>query len=423
MPDLGIIEIIIALMLFLPLCRPYIKTFAKVDGFVWLPPIAFVCLIALFPAYGFRPECLPLVLFAFIHNVLNLQMLFASIAKLRYNEDSERGLGFFAVMLVLLVAVEFIALRFLPVIETSELVHAQNVTVRDSLNNNTYYVRVYGNSSAEEPKPLLLVVPPVIGSAAIVDTLCDTLAAEGGMVMSFSRKDFDIPAISEDSRTDFPSGTLIKKSISSLLSGTKREKANRNGRFFEAERLKDIEFIIPFAIKNYMPSSVRIAGWGAGGAALVLLNDEFINQYDIESAVIIESPFYSFFEAPKSDSLNEEPHKGGVITQTLDKVDSWLKEHSDKKVEPMPNMPLAAVPISIITSDLINSKESYRALKSFVNQNKNIIFTPVRGAGQTDFCDAPLKYPFITALVHGKAERVWQPENSVHETARLILEK
>ena len=90
MNDLAILEILIAFFLFMPLCRPYVKTLVRIEGFVYFPLIALFCVIALFPAYGFRPECVPLLLFTVLHNILNTRVLFASVGRLRYADD-ERG--------------------------------------------------------------------------------------------------------------------------------------------------------------------------------------------------------------------------------------------------------------------------------------------------------------------------------------------
>ncbi|MDR0526213.1 MAG: hypothetical protein LBG79_00125 [Spirochaetaceae bacterium] len=423
MPDLFIIELIIAIFLFLPLCKPYIKAFRKVEGFLLLPPLAFICLIALFPAYGFRPECIPLLIYTAVYNILNANVLSASMAKLSYSEDTERGPLYFLVMFFLLIAVEFIALRFLPITQTDTLVNTQSVNVSDPLNNNKYYIRIYDKNLKTSSKPLLIVVPPVLGSNAIVDTLCETLAGDGGMVLCFSRKDFDIPAVNEEARTDFPHVSVLRKSFLSIISGTENKKANIAGRFFESERIKDIEFIVPFAIKKYMPDSVRIAAFGAGGSALVLLcNNEEFNKYGIESAVIIESKLYSLLETRQADTVYNKT-KGGVITNFINSVLVWVNEHREKPLEPVNETPSPLFPLEVITADTLQDENtgSNRALLAFVRKNKQVKLNVVPGTGPADFCDAPLKYPFITALLRGQTERIWQTEDSVPKTARLIL--
>jgi hypothetical protein len=54
-------QALIVLFLVLPLFRPYAKTLWSSDGLGWLPFLALAIALGIFPAYGFRPECIPIL--------------------------------------------------------------------------------------------------------------------------------------------------------------------------------------------------------------------------------------------------------------------------------------------------------------------------------------------------------------------------
>ncbi|MDR2467530.1 MAG: hypothetical protein LBD22_01045 [Spirochaetaceae bacterium] len=430
MADLGILELLIACFLFMPLCKPYFKSLAKIDGFIWLPPLALFCSLALFPAYGFRPECIPLAIYAFINNCLSSRSFFASLTKLRYTDD-ERGPLYSILMLVFLVGTVFIAIRFLPLTDGKNLTASQTITVRDTLRNNEYYINIYDTSVAAASKPVILAIPPLAGSASIIDQMCTELAKEKVTVVSFSRKGFDIPAFNGEDGIVLPESRVVKNFLASLWNGTQKERENNAGRLLENERIKDLEFVLPFVITNYKPNAVYIIAWGTGASALIeLFTSENVHGGLIRGGIIIEGRLFSFYELPPSET---EPYSNSRIASNIaakhwTEFQTWLASLKNKRVVPMPILPKPQIPLLYIASDMISAttadqQRPYQAALEFTRHYGDVMqIRAVHGAGSADFSDAPLKYPVITTLAGSLGKRRQPAAEIAHTTQRIILD-
>ena len=75
MPELIILELLAGLFLFLPAARMPSRSRYPLEGIVCLPPLALLIVTGIFPAYGFRPECLPLLVCCVMGNVANSALL------------------------------------------------------------------------------------------------------------------------------------------------------------------------------------------------------------------------------------------------------------------------------------------------------------------------------------------------------------
>jgi xanthine/uracil permease len=77
MREIWIPEFITVLFLFLALARPLIPGIGSLAGIFWLPVLAFLIALGMVPAYGFRPEAIPLLVFSAVMAVRYLPHVFA----------------------------------------------------------------------------------------------------------------------------------------------------------------------------------------------------------------------------------------------------------------------------------------------------------------------------------------------------------
>lgn len=341
MPDIGILEILIAFFLFIPLCRPFLKNFILIEGFAYFPPIAVFCVIAIFPAYGFRPECVPLLVFALISNALNLSSLSASISHLRYSADAERGSVYFMVMLVFLTVSVFIALSFMPFTDTAGLPVAKSEIFKPTGEENEYLLRYYydDKSSYSNETPVILAAPPVLGSSSVIDMICAAMEQKGFLVANFSHSDFDLFSVDVEGRVSYPTFKTAKKIITSVF--------NRDNAYFEDIRGKDIDTVLPVIRKRFPSRKIFIIAYGASGSALASLSrdaDFVAANPDISGGIIIESSSYSY-------------------------------------------VPDARFPVLCVASDMSKTESG---LMKIVSYDK---------LGRFDFSDVPEKYPIIRSVL------------------------
>jgi hypothetical protein len=341
MPDLGILEILIAFFLFMPLTQPYVKAFGSIEGFVWFPPVALACTLAIFPAYGFRPECLPLLIFCFICCALDFSALRAHIVRLRYRDYIEKGPLYFLVMLVCLVFCVYISLYFLPLSDSRVASFTNSFDVRDNINNCNYNIRVYAedavadavaNASADAGA-VVLVAPPPIGSVFIVDRICSTLASRGFTTLAFSRNDFDMPSsvtntksgggfIADEvltyNRYKFPPFNIIKQYAASV--GASYAGAGIAGglggdaSLFEKARVRDIEFLLPFISARYKGKVFILSYDDAASAALLLSgNADFIEANPALAGIIaVEAHIHSSYTNAPAD-VSADTSAGALV--------------------------------------------------------------------------------------------------------------
>jgi dienelactone hydrolase len=428
MNDLAILEILVAFFLFMPLCRPYVKTLMRIEGFVYFPLLALFCAAALFPAYGFRPECVPLLLFTVLQNILNTRSLFASIGRLRYADD-ERGPFFFLIMLALLALSSFTAIRYVPLTDTSRMENARTLREYDAERGTEYFLRVYENPAAFSKGPFILAVPPICGSAAIIDKVAAALAARGARVVSFSRKGFDLGALDTEGKLLLPEYGVVKKLFSALSGGWKKEKQNEAGRFLETERADDIAFMLRYLEKNLSPSEVLVLGYGAGGSAIAALaaDERFIQKFPfVSGAAAVESSLLSFYQPQTPPHAEEKPaaRGGSFFEKKWDGFKNWSGRFKNAPVAFHAPPRRLYFPLAFIMSDALwGADERYAPVKAFVEEDgaRVTLYTPP-GTGAADFTDVPEKFPLLSALLRGEGRRVWTEYDSVSQSARLILD-
>ena len=114
MREIWVTELIITFFLILFFLRPLVKGLWPLDGLVWLPMLAMGLTIAIFFAYGFRPECIPLLLFEFLLNLANIPALVSSAASRPNDDYHDRSPIFTSAAFVLLGGVIFVMFFFSP---------------------------------------------------------------------------------------------------------------------------------------------------------------------------------------------------------------------------------------------------------------------------------------------------------------------
>ncbi|MDR3325422.1 MAG: hypothetical protein LBS82_05520 [Spirochaetaceae bacterium] len=287
MPDLGILEIVIAFFLFMPWTQAAVKEFRPAGGFARFPPIALFCVVALFPAYGFRPECLPLLILTIVDNILNVKTLKAKTARPGRRNNP----------LHLLAALTFIALAtiaavaFLPTADPRSWTEAQQTTLHDKQRNATYYVRTYRDPQAPDDQPLIIVVPPIIGSAAIVDQFCQTLSRRGASVASIARPGLDIPASRANAKKIIPPIADLKDYALGLLPDWPGK--TRYSAHFEQERAHDIQYILrAYSAENAAGRPVYLLAYAeaARAAAQLAASKTFLEENPTLRGIVAVRP-------------------------------------------------------------------------------------------------------------------------------------
>jgi hypothetical protein len=457
MVELVILESLVFLFFFLPLIRPFVKHLWPMDGLVWLPVLALGIICALFPAYGFRPECIPLLLYAVVFNIINIPQVLSLIGRMQNDDFRERNWVLTVSMMGFLILVTAIGIYFLPGEETALTDDGvSSLVAYDEEQNNKYFLRVYGSpgskslETAPAPgdtppanprrdsalRPVLLVVPPVTGSILMVDRLCASLRDGGFTVISYSRLDFDFPAIDEDGKFRRPPPTRMLDLFHSYTRGRSSETANNIGRSLETERRKDIRFLLNLIRRNrgipgYTegPGSrtdwncIFAAGYGAGGSALLLLADKDIV---FRGIIAIESWLLSAYKGNEPLPAPEPARNANWFRSLWAGISAWVVDAGSHKITGIGAVPNPEAPLCFIVSDRAQNPKHqngrYAALiRVFRTTTAPVILAAVSGAGIPDYSDAPEKYPIYSLLFPGQGRRVWSRAGCIPGTTALIV--
>ncbi|MDR2110734.1 MAG: hypothetical protein LBP32_05445 [Spirochaetaceae bacterium] len=438
MRELSILELLIALFLLLPLSRPLIKALWNVDGLIWTPLLALGIIIAVFPAYGFRPECVPLLVYTIILNIANIPSIISFLSRLRSDDFRERGVFFTLLGIAALIIVTGIALRFSP--RSGPDLAAEGVRValiRDEARGAELFLRVYGPGDTGGPRPLMLLIPPVLASVTAVDRVCVELEARGFTVITYSRRHFDSPAVGENGRKTGVSIAANIRFLRSLTLGTRSESANALGRLMEEERMGDIRFLLSYIKQNAgAPDSalsgvdlerIFMTGYGAGGSALTLLSGsrEFVEDNpSLRGIISVEGLLLSAFRG-EPEKLNPIPEDANWFYSLWTGLGGWLSDLRIKKITGAGSVPRPGLPILFIVSDRVRDPryrdERYAAiLKTVHGSEAAAILAAVPGAGPLDYSDTPEKSPLYGVLFSGIGEDIWENDTFIRGTAALI---
>ncbi|MDR0539582.1 MAG: hypothetical protein LBG74_03645 [Spirochaetaceae bacterium] len=423
--DLGVLEILIIFFLFLPIIRPYVKSLWYVDGIVLLPLVAFFCTAGVFAAYGFRPECIPLLIYIIIINITNTNALFSYLMHLRGVGFIDKKVIVFFISIFCLGAAAACAVFFLPMRPSTLITeNTQNINLADNETGYEYTARIYG-SGQDTSEHVLLVVPPVTGGMGVVDALCAALAQEKIVVLSFSRGDIDMPAYTENGKLRFSSFARIPYNWKVLTRGVSYKKENELGRKLEAERRYDIQFLMRYADSRWPNAKKIIAGYGAGGSAAAYLAADSgfcAGHPSLRGVIALESYFYTVFTAEAEPVLETPAQTFAFITQAR----NYLLLRKPLKIKGLADVCKPALPVLFIASHYNTQNESalwrYAALEKTVRENSgSATLEKLEGIHAFDWTDVPEKYPILRFAAAPFEKNTWLDDECMKNVVSRYL--
>jgi hypothetical protein len=442
MQEIKILEVLIAFLSFLPVIRPLIKDLRPLDGLVWFPPLSLASMICLFPAYGFRPEGIPLLIVVFILNIRNFPALVSLLKRDRQDNFRYLAIGNMGLTSFLLILTLAIALYFAPEGDTA-LNHAgvNTITVRDEVRNADFFLRIYGPEDSVSlsdlgTRPLLILLPPVIGSIAAVDQVCATLRSQGFTVLTYARWKADSAALAEaEEKYGSPLGEKFQF-LQALLWGTSFEAANNRGRALEAEREQDILFLLTYIKqdRDLGPLSWTIdrdtlflAGYGPGGSALALKGEstEFLDRHpEVKGLIAVESPLWSAYQVEVRYPLEPPEESVQWFKSVWTSITNGFINLFPKKIIGIKEVPHPAIPMLFITTDRIadprHRDRVYKPIVRVLQTSPVAALATIEGAGFLDYSDYPAKYPLYSAFFSGSKGELWEDGDFIEGTASLM---
>ena len=455
MKEIWIPESIMVVFFALPLLRPLVKAFWNVDGLVWLFLLGLGIAAGIFPAYGFRPECLPLLVFALVLNFLHIPSFIASAVSRSSDDFHERGIAFTGISLALLAAAAWVMFTFSPAASGELTVEGVEMkTLRDNVRKQDFFLRVYNDVSGGERsgapggapggalggarggnavRPVIFLVPPEAGSVQAVDLLCAALRDRGFTVVTYSRRGFDFPALGEKGRTHPVSLARLYSFWRAFRAGTQLAEANRQGKAIEAERQNDIEFLLPRVLALWgntgrlSGAPFIFAGFGAGGSTLLTLSEDadFAARYrSAKGIVAIESRLWSAYRSAPPASW-EIPPKAGRFQIWRENIAARFRALKPEQTGGLADLPKPGLPVLYLISDnALHDRKRQLPYQAVLKIQRTYSPVPsalaaLAGAGPLDYCDFSLTFPVYSFFFPG-----WKYEeknkNPVEDTASLI---
>jgi hypothetical protein len=239
-----ILEALAAVFLLLSVLRPVLKGLWALDGIVLLPVLALGIIIGIFPAYGFRPECIPLLVFAVFLNIVNFAGFCSLFTKVQNDDYRDKGLLFTVICLALFGFSVWIVWKYSPPMDF-ELNETETLVLEDRSRNEELWLRIYIPESAPDAlRPLVVLVPPAAGSVTVIDAVCAGLRDKGFTVLSYSRPGFDSPAVDGYGSQKRLVLSELYRLGNVLIRGLVNAAANEDGKVLEESRKKDIVFLL-----------------------------------------------------------------------------------------------------------------------------------------------------------------------------------
>ncbi|MDR0557294.1 MAG: hypothetical protein LBG43_05425 [Treponema sp.] len=421
MRDLWTLELIVFLLLILPLIKPFFRTLRQFSGLGWFYPISLGITVCLFPAYGFRPECIPLLICVVVVNITTLlehiaDRNSAAMENVYNRKKPSRPVS----AIVALIITTGIAVYFSPALDTALTGDGvRTVALFDERRQARFSLRIYNVEQAES-KGFMVVVPPIIDSFHAVDKICAEIRKNGFVVATFAREKTPLKAWLKEK---FPL-------LAALKNGTVLEKANQTGRYWEKERLSDIEFIfsnVDGIAQTGNKTPVFAVGYGAGGSALIsaVSSDAFIAANPFLKAVVaVESRLWSSFY--HEEEPIETPDDLSWFANMRFKADSWFRSRQPKKVNRIAGAPVMRKPALFLVSDaVLKAKErdgTYIALLNalYASGAAPALLLAGQGMKAPDYLDYPAVQPLYSAAVLGAGKDPGARRASVTNTAAAI---
>ncbi len=422
MEDLRILEAVIAALLAVYLLRSYVRIFRGVDGLFALPAIAFLLTAGTVPAFGFRPELLPLGFFVLFVFLSSLPRLLDIARRLRVDDYGERR-PLAAVFGMALLALTFAAaVAFVPASRNNVEPPAAVAAVVDRDRGIEVVLTLRSGRGGSSPRPVVIFGPPVLGSANICDDYVAGLVSRGYSVVTYVRPGLDVPSFDESGRLRFPRFSAVVDSLSSSLFGDGLAFAAEAGARLEGERLSDLRFVVDEVRRRILAgdgwfsdqdvSRITAAGFGIGGAAALLYAAE-ADPRKIRSVIALEAPVHSYLEAaspPEQAGSNDAEESGGIQSRILSAAGKAKATFAVRAVKGIARRADAAiaprVPTMMLASDWIREiprrDRRYGTLVRVLRASSvPCVIVSASGAGPLDFTDVPIDYPVFSFFARG----------------------
>ncbi|MCL2191875.1 MAG: hypothetical protein FWB78_00585 [Treponema sp.] len=431
--EIWVLGTLAALFLAIPLLKPFINRLRGQDGLVWLPLIALGILVGIFPAFGFRPEVIPMLVFALFFNLGTLISFVASSLGRPGDTFRERGPFRTIAAMVLLVVATVPMFAFAPQVYARHerdvaLARDLAVSMPGEFLGHDYVLRIYG--PVQTNRPLIFLVPPEIGSAASIELICESLYEKGFTVITFFRKDYDTLFIDENGRRHLSPGRLLRY-WRIFRRGTDLASVNERGRALEAERRIDIEFLLPrlpallgLAGRNELPP-VLFVGYGAGGSALAYMAGEggFLERHsDALGVIAIGSHLWSSY---LSEPRFVEPLTDtGMFSRLRTNIANWFRGMRRERVGRTGPLPETGLPVLYLVSgralETGGRQNAYRAVFDALHSGSGpVALVAVESAGPLDFQDFPLTQPMLSFFFSG-LRGAGRSQDPIGDTAGII---
>jgi len=420
--EIWVPELLIVVFLALPLLRPFVKRLWPVEGLTWLPLVALGITIGIFPAYGFRPECIPMLAFALIYSIVHFAPIVFGMFARSNDSFRDRGALFTVCAFILLSGATIPMFAFSSQIEVPA---AERDAVSVVRVNRDYSLRIYGPVQAN--RPLVFLVPPEWGSAASVDLVCTELQKKRFTVVTYFSQE-------KNSWTKLLSYWRVFREAAVFVS------ANEKGKTIEAQRRKEIELLMP-RLPPLLSSGdddlppLLLAGYGAGGSALAYLAGEngFISTYgNVRGVVAIESRLWSSYlpEVRKVPAVPFTPGIRGWFTRFWANIVNRFNDLKPQRVARSGALPGAGLsetglPVLYLVSgralDVAEGQKPYQAVFDTLRSGSGpAALAAIEGAGPLDYQDYPLTHPIYSFLLPGQEDVRQISEDPIGDTASII---
>ncbi len=319
MKDLALFEGCVSLFLLLFFLRPFVRALQGAKGVSFFPLIALGLGLLSIPAFGFRPESIPLygvAVFACIRSLPELRQ--------RTSRNHGRiqggvvipigilGLGFTALA-------SLFALAFCPSVEPPDAVgDVESRTFKVAWDQGPFRgsknLRVRAWLPPEGAKgATILMVPPVLGGMDVCARLASVLALDGHPVLAFSIPGRDL-SLNLFAPHGVPGLKALYEMLRVSLAGSSEAKAAALGAAMERERAAAVEFLterlgdidigaFTELRSRMLAEPMALIGVGMGGASVIDVASKKDSATRYRYAVSIESPFYGAYSAPEQKTL------------------------------------------------------------------------------------------------------------------------
>ena len=389
MNEFIIVELVCVFFLALHVLSPLHTWLSKFTRLIHLPTLAFFILVCTIAAYGFRPELLPLILFA------------AAASILLYKWKKHKRLEYRKVPLMLLLFCISCAVAFY--FKPSQVLIPSN-TKTYTMEGTDLLFRIY--PSRDSNSPTLILFPTSLHS---VDSLASQAQKRGFTVFSFAQ----------------PTKNMLKnlfKHFYAMLFGHSFVSANKYGVQIE-EQWRDyiIKALVYLEENELLGESFFIAGYQEAGSASVFLSTEkdFTDRFPALKGIIALEGRLWFAYGSQERPLIEIPSDSGLIQigwYTI--VNRFTKLLPPKLI--LNHVQAGDFPVLFLTAAKIRRDSlPYQAVIEYARSGSSSIIA-VPGASVLDYSDYPARYPIISALSFGGFKTLWRRDDFVVGTAALF---